>query len=511
MELERNISQEIKWGNRIKILGIHFDSENYDNKDKILNFDPAIAKMKKTSSSWMVRNLSLKGRIVILNTLVLPIIYFQSTMLAITQKTIKEIGKLIANFLWRGKKSKISKVCLEKTTGMGGLGLHNIQSRIKAAKMAWLKRLTCPATEPWQYYLEFKSDQTGYELAIQRKKHKRLERIAPFYGQILKYWRELYQQEPGSEQARRNEWLWGNPFLKGKVKKKHETFCRNLGINKIHDLLLRGKILMERHFEERFHCTPLPNLLECWQNTIPVNWLNTMSSEDPIMSTTNLYVKNHKAEWVDIPTMPAKLVYTALEQNKPKGYTCADRWVKAYGGEVIFESEHRWRVWSVLPYQITHEVQLQSFAYKIMYRIIPCRVYRKQLRVLDNDKCGRCAEKEDIFHLFFECQVVKRFWDSLATWLGGKSGIDEFPEDLAEEEFLLGVIEREGDFSLFNYIILFAKFFIYKTTIFNLGEPELFQFLSELKSRLTIERLTCFSEGSFTRRFKKWDRFYQDL
>lgn len=116
-----------------------------------------------------------------------------------------------------------------------------------------------------------------------------------------------------------------------------------------------------------------------------------------------------------------------------------------------------------------------------------------------------------MFHFFFECPPVKLFWDSLATWLGGKEGVRVFPEDLAEEEFLLGIIEWDGDYSLFNYIILFAKFFIYKTNIFLQGTPELFPFLIELKNRLSIERLTCFSEGSYTKRFKKWDLFYHDL
>lgn len=95
--------------------------------------------------------------------------------------------------------------------------------------------------------------------------------------------------------------------------------------------------------------------------------------------------------------------------------------------------------------------------------------------------------------------------------MGAKNGIQEFPDDLTEEEFLLGIIEREGDFSLFNYLLTFAKFFIYKTTIFKLGVPELFPFLAELKSRLTIERLSCFAEGSHSKRFRKWEKFYQDL
>lgn len=92
------------------------------------------------------------------------------------------------------------------------------------------------------------------------------------------------------------------------------------------------------------------------------------------------------------------------------------------------------------------------------------------------DRCDRCAEKEDIFHFFFECQTIKAFWDNLATWLGGKEGIVEFPEDLTEEEFLLGVIEREGDFSLFNYILLLAKFFIYKPPSFTWESRNYFPF-----------------------------------
>lgn len=236
-----------------------------------------------------------------------------------------------------------------------------------------------------------------------------------------------------------------------------------------------------------------------------------MTGIDPILSEFGLYITNEKGEWVDFQRITTKNIYNVWEHRKPKGYTCADRWLKAYDGDEVFQSEQRWRAWHTLPYKISHEVQLQSFAYKIWYRTIPCKVYLKQIRVQESNTCSRCSERDDMFHFFFECSVVKSFWDSLATWMGGKEGIQEFPEDLTEEEFLLGIIERQGDFSLFNYILLFAKFFIYKATTFTLGDLELFPFLIELKSRLNIERLSCFSEGSFTRRFRKWDQFYHDL
>lgn len=306
IEMAGSNSREIQWGNRFKILGIQFDSENSDNKDKVLNFDPAISKMKKICSSWSLRNLSLKGRTVILNTLVLPIISFQYTMLPVPQETIREIDNLVTNFLWRDRKPKISKLCLEKKSLQGGLGLHNVQNRIKAAKLSWLRRLIGPPTEPWQYYLEFKADCSGYELAQQRRNHKKLEISAPFYGQIFRYWRELYSLEPETEIAMRNESLWGNSFLKGKVKKKYETFCRSLGINKINDLILWGKILSEDQFRDRYNLSPIPDLLSKMKDIIPAHWLVKMSTIDPILSNTCLFIKNHKGEWVDFHSLPTK-------------------------------------------------------------------------------------------------------------------------------------------------------------------------------------------------------------
>lgn len=74
IQLEKETSQQITWGQQVIILGINFDIEEYEGKDQKLNFDKAIAKMKRVCASWDLRNLSLKEKVVILNTLVLPII-----------------------------------------------------------------------------------------------------------------------------------------------------------------------------------------------------------------------------------------------------------------------------------------------------------------------------------------------------------------------------------------------------------------------------------------------------
>lgn len=74
--------------------------------------------------------------------------------------------------------------------------------------------------------------------------------------------------------------------------------------------------------------------------------------------------------------------------------------------------------------------------------------------------------------------TVKQFWDSLATWVDGREGVRAFPDDLTEEEFLLGIVSREGDYSLINYLILYAKFYIYKTSVFLWGRSGLLPLFS---------------------------------
>lgn len=511
IQLQNEMTKAIPWGQKFQILGINFDSREYEDKDLLLNFKPALQKMKKVCDSWSLRNISLKGKTVLVNTLILPIIQYQCVMLPVPRAIIQDIDSLISAFLWNNKRPKISRRALEQKVAEGGLGLHNITNRIKAAKLSWLKKMVVAPSEPWQYYFEFKMDLPAFELALRRTSPPRLSRVAPFFAEIFKYWAELQNEPPLSEMAIRNEFLWGNKFLRGNVKKKIETFCRGLHIYKINDLLHFGRFMSHDQFTEAYGCPPLPGMLPALTRLIPDNWLLLMSPINKRIHDHNLYLANVKSEWVDIQAMTAKSFYTLFQNKKPLGYTCADRWTKAYGGDESFSSPCLWESWFLLPYRLSHSVQLQSFSFRIFYRTLPCKVFLNQIKAVESEICPRCAERDDIFHFLFECPTVKDFWDSLATWLDSKPGVAPFPEDLTEEEFLLGITEREGDFSLFNFVVLCAKFYIYKLTTFSLGDPALLQFLLELKNRLSVERLCCFADGSFSKRFKKWEQFYNDF
>lgn len=94
LEIQSDLAKAIPWGDSFQILGINFDTRNYENKDILINFDPALVKMKKVCDSWSMRNLSLKGKTVILNTLVLPIISYQCAVLTTSNSILKEVDNL---------------------------------------------------------------------------------------------------------------------------------------------------------------------------------------------------------------------------------------------------------------------------------------------------------------------------------------------------------------------------------------------------------------------------------
>lgn len=56
-----------------------------------------------------------------------------------------------------------------------------------------------------------------------------------------------------------------------------------------------------------------------------------------------------------------------------------------------------------------------------------------------------------------------------------------------------------------------GKIQVLKMSIFQPGDLDLFQFLLELKTRLLIEKLCSLAEGSFSKRFRKWNLFYHNL
>ena len=135
---EKNLG--IKWCKKpFKTLGIWFslDSEEMVN----LNLSTKLSKMQSLLNMWSSRCLSLKGKITLLKSLIMPHILHIASVIPLDHKILTQIENMFYNFLWNNKKHGISKKTIIQAIEKGGLKMVCISNMIQAAKIMWLKRL----------------------------------------------------------------------------------------------------------------------------------------------------------------------------------------------------------------------------------------------------------------------------------------------------------------------------------------------------------------------------------
>lgn len=206
-----------------------------------------------------------------------------------------------------------------------------------------------------------------------------------------------------------------------------------------------------------------------------------------------------------------KVVYKVLLWTESKTPTAVLTWRRMCPQQEHIDSDGMWEHWWQLPYRLTREVRLQSFCYRILNRIIPCNVYLRQIRVKNSEECSFCSNRDDLYHFFYGCEDTAKFWKGVCKWLRTNSAVITIPRNIAELDFLLGLIDTdEIDFRL-NFILMLGKFYVYREKVFGDGLLEPYKFLVELKTVLNVERQACIREGKLLKKFAKWQRFYDEL
>ena len=107
---ERNVS--LQWSRTLKILGITFDN-NLSEMAGI--YKERVNEIKKEMAKWMMRNISLMGKVTIIKSLLVSkISYLFMTIPDPPQAIVKELNTILFKFLWHGKGEKIKRNTLTK-------------------------------------------------------------------------------------------------------------------------------------------------------------------------------------------------------------------------------------------------------------------------------------------------------------------------------------------------------------------------------------------------------------
>ena len=140
----------IKWPSEpIKALGVFFTYDHTLIYEK--NFREKLDNMKKLTNIWSSRGLSIFGKVTIIKSLLIPKLVYGSSLLPTLAGIIKQVNHIIYTFLWKGK-DKVTRLSAINNFEGGGIKMIDIDSMIKALRLAWLKRIFNDNESKWKIY-----------------------------------------------------------------------------------------------------------------------------------------------------------------------------------------------------------------------------------------------------------------------------------------------------------------------------------------------------------------------
>ena len=128
----------LKWSDGdIEMLGVTITNAPHQSNKA---FDLTIDKMQCVTNQWSSRNLTMMGKILIVNTLMCSLFTYQMSVLpCMCKNQYDRIDNIIKEYLWNGGKPKIPLKVLQNSTKYGRLKLANFRQKHISLHMQWVQ------------------------------------------------------------------------------------------------------------------------------------------------------------------------------------------------------------------------------------------------------------------------------------------------------------------------------------------------------------------------------------
>ena len=491
-----------------KALGVWFTSNHQEMVE--LNYNERLKNMNTLTNIWQCRNLSLKGKITILRTLILPQIQFLFSMIPTPDAILKKLDKMLFNFLWSNKPAKIKRNTIIGPIELGGLGMIDVYAVHTAAKCSWIRRLFDNTNSKWKVIfivmLNIKPALLNKNLELKNTSRC----LTEFHKQILTSWIELTSKEPFSYKEIINQYILHNRHIKinGEVIKSTHLSNNNTNINdlQIADMINEHNTFLTQDEFNRENNTVVTTLQynalksalqKSWKRKITSNRINSKTKDQLKSATPTLKIKNSIKE---ISIIKSKALYEDIITVKSQPPTVLETWVNLYP----FLDNYDWKDIYTIPFKYIREPYLQSFQYKIINRILNTNANLHRWNIKTTNKCTYCNEIDTIEHHLYYCKESRIIWEKLENWVFNQFGLKI---KLTVCEILFGLPHAVDNYiELLNFLIILGKKYINhsKTT----EQPIYFiELLNLIKNKIDVIIL---SNNLSNRQNKGWQDTLRD-
>ncbi len=207
-----------------------------------LNFTPIIKKIKQKLNSCLMRDLSLKGRILLSKAEGLSRLVYTAFALDVLQSVIKEVDTFLFKFIWKNRPHYLKKTVLCNPIEDGGLNVIDFNTANCVFKNKWIKNYLKLKGKIWNIIPEFIFDKLGgLELFLRCNFdiNKVRIKLSSFHKQVCLLWMLIFKHNFSPHKSV----IWNNKYIKFKNK---SLFYRNWYNNAI--ILVRQLFKNNGHF-----------------------------------------------------------------------------------------------------------------------------------------------------------------------------------------------------------------------------------------------------------------------
>jgi len=450
---------------------------------------------------WSKRNLTVLGRITIVKSLLIP--KFNHLVLSIPNPSIdflKDLQKKIYEFVWKGKRDKISRDQISNDYADGGLRLIKVDLFFEALKSTWIRRIASGNIDDKEKVLFSKI--TGLDVNDLEKGTNHTLKVAKdvqncFWKDVLTAWGKIKQKHtPITLEDFLKSGIWENDLFKIGGKEFNFKKWRNAGIYYVTDLVneRETRFSFRHEIESKYDLRINPLEFNSVLCSVKSRLKHLFQSNVKVMSIPRPFIPFHLSLILKDKKGCKNICNHLLTKRQPKSIT---KWSTKLGHDL---SENEWKIFSLIPFKCTLDVKFRWFQYRLLNRILTTNVFMYYIGQRNNDLCTFCnKESESIIHLFLECERVKPILIQLQTWITDKLGITA---TFNKNNILFGLDLRKCNHAI-NLILILTKFYIYKKRCQN-SYPSFLQLQKEIENYHNLERFIYLKEFNYQQYRSKW-------
>ena len=473
--------------NTLHMLGVEIGRRDHIKQQ--VNFDLKVPKLIAQLHINSQRNLSLCGKILLTKTFGISKLIHPMSIIDIDKGLLVKVQSELNKYIWSYKPPKVKHTVLMGNLDQSGLKSIDIESKYKALRIAWIKRII--SGEGWNdIILEYLEPMGGMQFLLKcNYDTKYLNYIPKFYKNLLDFNTEI-TKDCNSEYV-----IWNNKhiLIQGKSLFWREWYQK--GIIYMHDLMNdNGSWMSFDQFSHtygiRINFLRYLGILSAVKAAAKIMNLNLLIK--PAIDFQNTEHKLNSGRIVNIKNAKSKDFYDEFLEEKLEAPKSIQNWLLKYN-----LSEERFYESLPLAKKCTKEPKLLAIQFKITHNIINSKSNLYRWKLVENDRCEFCTadEQDDILHVFCECEHTKRILTETFDLIDPSN---RFSSRMDIEDFLFGV----GHSALNVMILLLKKYILnirtYKRTF------SVTYIAQQIYRRIILDKKTLRAE-KFT---EKWYDFY---